>query len=154
GANQGNPIDGLRYIFQKAKELNMPCVVNMSFGHHDHSHDGTDDLSRDLTDQLRDPANKGYLKGRVLVAAAGNERSDPIHVRRDLASKASTTFRYKVNKLAGSNPSNIDLVTIWVRPQVAGGVKPNIRIAVQHVPTGWTTVASTPSTKGTAVAVP
>jgi subtilisin family serine protease len=154
GANQGNPIDGLRYIFQKAKELNMPCVVNMSFGHHDHSHDGTDDLSRDLTDQLRDPATKTYLKGRVLVAAAGNERSDPIHVRRDLASKASTTFRYKVNKLAGSNPSAVDLVTIWVRPLAAGGAKPNIRVAVQHVPTGWTSVASTPSTKGTPVAVP
>lgn len=150
GANQGNPIDGLRYIFQKAKELNMPCVVNMSFGHHDHGHDGTDDLSRELTDQLRDSSGN-YLPGRVLVAAAGNERDDHMHVRRDLAATASTTFRYTVNKTA---PSNVDLVTIWLRPTTAGGVKPNIRVAVQHVPSGWTSTAATPGTSASVIPVP
>lgn len=150
GANQGNPIDGLRYIFQKATELNMPCVVNMSFGHHDHGHDGTDDLARDLTDQLRDSSGN-YLPGRVLVAAAGNERDNHIHVRRDLAATASTAFRYTVNK---TGPSRVDLVTIWLRPTVAGGTKPNIRVAVQHVPSGWTSTAATPGTSGTVIPVP
>jgi subtilisin family serine protease len=154
GAKHGNPIDGLTYIFLKAKELKMPCVVNMSFGRHDDPHDGTDDLSLGLTDQLHDPATKEYLPGRVLVAAAGNERKKPIHVRRDLAAKAATTFRYKVNKLAGVNPSAVDLVTIWVRPIVKGSAKPNLRVAVKHVPSGWTSAAITPSTLGTGVGIP
>ena len=36
-----NPVLALNYIFQKATDLHMPCVVNMSFGHHFHAHDGT-----------------------------------------------------------------------------------------------------------------
>ena len=42
---QANFLDGITWIFQKATELNVPCVINMSFGEHFHPHDGTDDTS-------------------------------------------------------------------------------------------------------------
>src|SRR4029078_8508718 len=80
---QGSRIDlGLTYIFQKAAELKLPCVVNMSFGGHWDSHDGPDPDSAYIPGLLRD-AKGNPRKGRVVVAWAGNERWDPIHVRRD-----------------------------------------------------------------------
>jgi hypothetical protein len=41
-------IAGVKYCFQKAAELSMPCVVNISLGTERHSHDGTDPLSNQL----------------------------------------------------------------------------------------------------------
>ena len=155
GQSQGNPDHGLQYIFQKAKELKMPCVVNMSFGHQDHAHDGTDDTSRLLTRQLRDSSG-AYLKGRVLVASAGNDRGSPIHVRRDVANGNSTTVRVTINKLI-SNPANFlrhGLVTAWIRPTSPADPKPNLRVTIQHVPTGWSSSATTPTSAATLIAVP
>lgn len=155
GQSQGNTDHALQYIFQKAKELSMPCVVNMSFGHHDHAHDGTDDTSRLLTRQLRDSSG-AYLKGRVLVASVGNERGSPIHVRRDVANGNSTTIRVTVNKLI-SNPANFlrhGLVTAWIRPSTPADPKPNLRVTIQHVPTGWSSSAITPTSAATVIAVP
>ena len=155
GQNQGNTDHGLQYIFQKAKELSMPCVVNMSFGHHDHAHDGTDDTARLLTRQLRDSSG-AYLKGRVLVASAGNDRGSPIHVRRDVANGNSTTIRVTVNKLI-SNPVNFlrfGLVTTWIRPSSPADPKPNLRVTIQHVATGWSSSAITPTSANTVVSVP
>jgi subtilisin family serine protease len=58
------------WIFRKAG--NVPCVVNMSLGHHWGAHDGTDAEER-LHSQLTGP-------GKIVVVSAGNERTDDIHI--------------------------------------------------------------------------
>ena len=54
GVSQGNVTHALTYIFRKASELSLPCVVNMSFGSQDHAHDGTDERARVFATILRD----------------------------------------------------------------------------------------------------
>lgn len=147
GVSQGNPADGVKYIFQKARELGRPCVINMSFENHYHPHDGTDEYARRFTRQLRNAAGN-YLPGRVLVAAAGNQRSAPLHVRRDLAAGGSVIFRYT------DSANTEDHVTMWVRPPAPASPKPNLRIAIQHGPTSWTGAATTVGTTPTNVVVP
>lgn len=58
------------WIFQQAGA--MPCVINMSLGHHFGAHDGTDAEER-LHDTLTGP-------GRIVVISAGNEANDAIHL--------------------------------------------------------------------------
>jgi subtilisin family serine protease len=144
---------GLKYIFQKATEMHMPCVVNMSFGQHDHAHDGTDDQSVALTRLLRDASNN-YLPGRVLVAAAGNERDSPIHFRRNLVTNGSAVVIFVVNGLGDpAHLLNHDVATLWIRPTTPGA-KPNLRISLQDPASGWTSSAVTPSTAPHTVNIP
>lgn len=109
---------GVDYILQKAKEANCPCVINMSFGHHNHGHDGSDTDARKILDQLTDKS-KNYLPGRVVVAAAGNERNDsPMHVRRSVP-KGGGTRRLGIVSLGSEvvAPNLVDWegVTVWIR---------------------------------------
>ena len=141
GVNQGNPFDALRYVFQKASEAGKPCVVNMSFGSDDHAHDGTDGLARGLVALIRDASNN-YLPGRVLVAAAGNARADPVHVMRTVRGGAYTRIDYRLNPSPAPAPANQprrDTIAMWVRKvnSTAAG-RPRIGIAARHVATGWT----------------
>ena len=66
-------IDGVNYIFERARELGMPAVVNMSFGGQSGPHDG-----RALLDQGIQEIISGK-RGRAAVASAGNDGDDPIH---------------------------------------------------------------------------
>jgi subtilisin family serine protease len=72
----------VRWIFQEATALGRPCVINISLGEHDHDHDGTDPISRAIAGQLRDAAGN-LRQGRIIVAAAGNERGVGLHVHTD-----------------------------------------------------------------------
>lgn len=58
--------DAISYIFQKADELGMPCVINMSLGQNGGSHDGESVVERAIDRLLEQP-------GRAMVVAAGNE---------------------------------------------------------------------------------
>ena len=58
------------YVFEKASELGMPAVVNLSLGTHIGPHDGTS-LFEECLSGLVNGAS-----GRAIVAAAGNEYSD------------------------------------------------------------------------------
>ena len=51
-----NYLLGIRYIFQKATELGLPCVINMSFGQHRNPHDGTNALARELLRTVQNAA--------------------------------------------------------------------------------------------------
>ena len=102
---------GASYIFQKAKELGMPCVINMSFGSHGNAHDASDASSRDLFGRLTDAQGK-YVAGRVVVAAAGNERDDSAHVRRTVPARSGYFTLATIDI-----PANVLTVAldIWVR---------------------------------------
>lgn len=69
----GDIIAGCNYIFQKANQLGKPCVINLSLGTSFGPHDGEDLLSKALSNLVEEKP------GRVIVAAAGNSGSFPIH---------------------------------------------------------------------------
>lgn len=65
-------VDAVRYIFSYAEKWRLPAVVNISLGGHFGPHDGTSLFELLLRQQLG--------KGRIIVAAAGNEANQKIHV--------------------------------------------------------------------------
>jgi subtilisin family serine protease len=88
-----NVADAADYIFNKAKELGMPCVINTSIGTRYGSHDGTDFTSQAIENLLC------AEKGRSFVAAAGNDGHRKFHVSYDLSPTDSlfTWFNYVSN---------------------------------------------------------
>lgn len=68
-------IAGIRRLINYAKAEGKPIVINLSLGHNNGPHDGTDSFSRQL-DEL--------AKEAIICVAAGNEGTDNIH--------AGTTF--------------------------------------------------------------
>ncbi|HEY8019582.1 MAG TPA: S8 family serine peptidase, partial [Thermoanaerobaculia bacterium] len=119
GVAGGDPSQALRYIFKKAQELALPCVVNMSFGHQDHGHEGSDDLSFDLFNQSR--SGGSYRPGRILVGAADNQRGSKTHVSRSVAagSAATPSFLSIPIQLGAQAPNSMpyttEVVAVWVK---------------------------------------
>jgi len=72
--------DAIQYIFEKARVMGLPCVINMSLGQNGGSHDGESVVERAI-DRLLETE-----PGRAVVVAAGNE-----HVWRGHASGSLTT---------------------------------------------------------------
>ncbi len=67
--------DAVSYIFAKADSLGKPCVVNLSLGGRNGSHDGLD-----LRTQFLENLLEGST-GKAIVAAAGNDGSMPYHLQ-------------------------------------------------------------------------
>ncbi|GAB4369806.1 MAG: hypothetical protein Kow0042_11690 [Calditrichia bacterium] len=65
-------VDGCNYIFQKAQAMSAPAVINLSLGGHFGAHDGTSLYEQSLSNMTG--------PGKIIVAAAGNEGSDLIHL--------------------------------------------------------------------------
>ncbi len=122
---------GVRYIFDKADELGLPVVVNLSLGGQDGPHDGTSLFEQGLDELLDRP-------GRAIVVSAGNEGDKAIHVGRSLNGDAYT---FSLVPREGSLDFSLwypggSSFTITVVPP--GG-------APISVPTGGSDSASTPS---------
>ncbi|GBD03915.1 Serine protease AprX [bacterium HR19] len=65
-------IEAVKYIFSRADEFKLPAVINISLGGHFGPHDGTSLFEMEL---------KKFLgKGKIIVAAAGNEANKNIHI--------------------------------------------------------------------------
>ncbi|MCI0699251.1 S8 family serine peptidase [candidate division KSB1 bacterium] len=71
--DESDVVDGCAYIFSKAQAMGKPAVINLSLGGHFGPHDGTSLFEQALSN-LTGP-------GRIIVAAAGNEGADFIHLR-------------------------------------------------------------------------
>ncbi len=67
-----NVAKAVSYIFQKADQLRMPCVINMSLGTNGGSHDGESVVERAIDNLLT-------RKGRAFVKAAGNQHASRAH---------------------------------------------------------------------------
>jgi minor extracellular serine protease Vpr len=65
-------INGCSYIFSKAQQLGKPAVINLSLGGHYGPHDGTSLYEQGLSNLTGN--------GKIIVAAAGNEGGDAIHL--------------------------------------------------------------------------
>lgn len=60
-----NILTAARFVFERARELGLPAVVNISLGSNFGAHDGTAPLERGLAELVQGP-------GRAMVVAAGN----------------------------------------------------------------------------------
>lgn len=81
----------VEYIFEKAGQIGKPCVINVSLGYYDGSHDGLD-MEAQYIKNLIDQEN-----GRVVVAACGDIGVNyPFHLGRNSISgdTAFTWFNY------------------------------------------------------------
>lgn len=94
-ANLGTFADSVRvaeaiaYVYARAQELGLPCVINMSLGQNGGSHDGETVVERAIDGLLTTP-------GRAFVVAAGNEHVWRGHASGDLAAGATRTLQWKV----------------------------------------------------------
>jgi subtilisin family serine protease len=81
--------DAVAYVFARADELGMPCVVNMSLGQNGGSHDGESIVERAIDRLLEQP-------GRAMTVAAGNEHVWRGHAAGTLAPGGSCALRWAV----------------------------------------------------------
>jgi subtilisin family serine protease len=83
-------LDGYKYIFDYAKTVNKPAVINLSWGMHTGPHDGTSifDLA---VDQLTG-------SGKILVGANGNDAGNQMHVIGTLNRDTAYTFAVDRNR--------------------------------------------------------
>jgi subtilisin family serine protease len=92
-----------RFVFERAAELGMPAVVNLSLGSDFGAHDGSSELSEALA-ELAGPA----WPGRAIVVAGGNSGQ----VRTGLAEGAPDPFGIHTEIVAGSEaPGRAALLT-------------------------------------------
>ncbi|MBI3234477.1 MAG: MFS transporter, partial [Bacteroidetes bacterium] len=77
-------LDGIKYIFNKADQLKLPAVVNLSLGSHIGPHDGTS-----LTDKGLDNLTG---KGRIIVGANWNDGDINLHIQHEFIKDTLKTF--------------------------------------------------------------
>jgi subtilisin family serine protease len=94
--------DGAAYIFARAQALNMPAVVNISYGGYDGPHDGSSALEKALDELLA-------LPGRAVVIAAGNGFEADCHATKKVPKNGSKSLRWVVKP---EDPTANDL-EIW-----------------------------------------
>ncbi|MBN1780724.1 S8 family serine peptidase [bacterium] len=101
-------LDGLNYIFKKAGEFGMPCVVNLSLGRRNGSHDGWDNFEQAVDSYLDDP-------GHAIVVAAGNDGQERIHVMHEFDPFIEDTLSVQIN-VGPNSPDRDDYLYLegWI----------------------------------------
>lgn len=87
-SNSSSPtvLDAVNYIFTKAQQLGLPCIINASLGTYYGSHDGRDLQSLMIKNMIISQP------GRTLVAAAGNAGNVPFHLGYQATTDTSFTW--------------------------------------------------------------
>jgi subtilisin family serine protease len=80
-------IEGVAYIFDKAQELGMPAIVNLSIGFFSGPRDGTSLLEQAISNQAG--------PGKIVVASAGNEADTQGHAEASV-NQGSDDFVFSV----------------------------------------------------------
>ena len=102
--------EGVRYIFDVARELERPAMVNLSLGGHGDAHDGSDGLSQ-MIDQVSG-------EGRIVCCAAGNEGNDNIHAQAQIPQNGDPyTIRFFVPSTAGETAIHLAALNGWYSGQ-------------------------------------
>ncbi|HOX45247.1 MAG TPA: S8 family serine peptidase [Myxococcota bacterium] len=97
-------VESVDWLFQQAAERGQPMVVNLSLGGHYGPHDGT---------ALEDSALSALTgPGRIIVAAAGNEGNDRIHLGYDPQGGTGKTLL----AIYGGMDVSAALLDTWVAP--------------------------------------
>ena len=87
--SDANIANCVAYIFDYAKSVGKPAVINMSIGSNDWSHDGTSFLSQ-VFDEVSGP-------GKICIVSAGNDGNKLIHYRHTISSETDTIRSVLVN---------------------------------------------------------
>jgi subtilisin family serine protease len=157
GSNGGyvnDVVAGVKYCFQKASELGLPCVVNISLGTEHHSHDGTDPLSIALTQlvsqDLVPAAGLGslvsamprYKPGRIICASAGNLRGDALHWQATIPAGGQVSLMYQPFGPGATSGNTNDGVTFWAYNEDATSVR--LRVSARHATNAVLATAEVP----------
>jgi subtilisin family serine protease len=110
--------EAMSYIYQKAVQLGMPCVINMSLGQNGGSHDG-ESVVEQAVDRLLE------VPGRAFVHAAGNEHTWRGHASGTLAENDVRTLQWRTGGglpvPGGQLPPGLDRtpneLEIWYSPR-------------------------------------
>jgi subtilisin family serine protease len=92
-------VDGVHYIWSKARELGLRVVVNLSMGGNIGGHDNNSAFELAL--------NELALRGLIIVVAAGNSADDHAHAVGKATSNTSTTIRWVLPR--GARRVEVDL---------------------------------------------
>lgn len=109
-ANSINIAHAVSYCFEKADELGMPCVVNLSLGANSGGHDG--DMALEwIIDALL------ARRGRAVVIAAGNEDNQrlAVHATGRLKRGGRATLEWKVGDAKRNDPSPNEMELWYAR---------------------------------------
>jgi subtilisin family serine protease len=118
-------VAGVKYCFQKATELGLPCVVNISLNTERHSHDGTDPLSISLTQLVSadfvpavglgtlPSAMPAYIDGRIICGSAGNFRGDDLHWQETIPAGGTVSLLYEPFRSGTTSTLRDDGITFW-----------------------------------------
>lgn len=79
-------IDGIHYVVEKARELGLRLVINLSIGSDSGAHDGSTPIEK-VIDELSE-------KGVIVVVAAGNSAEDGIHAMGDFTEIKEFTLNW------------------------------------------------------------
>jgi hypothetical protein len=114
--------DACAYIFEKADALNLPAVINISYGDYFGSHDNLDPASM-LMENLVDTQN-----GRVIVAAAGNAGSiGKWHINFDKPI-TDTSSTWMIPNPSGAISINNCYFDMWADASIAPTLRMSIAI--------------------------
>lgn len=112
GFSTPNLVNALNFIDEKARELGLPYVVNMSLGGHLGPHDGTN-----LDEQAIDNLVGSGRPGKAIVVAAGNQGNKPIYTGGTLRQGGTAALVVNVPGDGGSF-----LADIWYKGSDTFGV--------------------------------
>ncbi len=103
-------IHAIAFIDSIATVLGEPYVVNISLGGHNGPHDGTT-----LVEQFIDGMFGSGVRGKALVAAAGNDGDDPIHASGSFSpTKRSYEIRMRIESYDPKDGARNDYVSVEV----------------------------------------
>ncbi|MFO0648808.1 MAG: S8 family serine peptidase [Polyangiales bacterium] len=138
-----NIIHGVRYCFQKATELGLPCVVNLSLGAEVHPHDGSDPFCRAIAELVTDSQLAGNAsdsrRARIICVAAGNSRTHSTHWFEDIPSGATRQVPLSISDAQGgaasfwaySDDGDAILVDVKVTAATGGGLLSTVAVPPQ-----------------------
>ena len=116
GGTDAQVIDAVKYIFQYAKSVNKPAVVNLSLGSQFGPRDGTSFVDRGFDDLINQSG-----PGKIIVGAVGNEGDLKLHIMYQF-SGVTDTLRSIVQMNRETQDTNVD---IW------GDANTSIDVAVE-----------------------
>jgi hypothetical protein len=101
--------DACDYIFRKADEAGLPCVINISAGFYLGSHDGNDPATEYIEDLLDEKP------GRIISVSAGNSGAyAPYHVKADVTPQESFVwFENNPNTSPYTGTTNTIIFDLW-----------------------------------------
>ncbi len=109
-------LDAIQYAFDKALDLNMPAVINLSLGNHFRAHDGTSLFEQAI--------NNASDYGRIIVVSAGNEGTDAehgqyFHAEVNITTGVSQMLTFDVPEYTPNSGGGNDFVdiVIWYQGQ-------------------------------------